>query len=167
MGGTDTQTTNSAYTNTMNTNVYNNQHTKLVDNQVYNSNETHDNSHVGNTINGQTDNLNGMTNNGAQTFKLMNLQNYQPQLILINLDTTTNVPTVTHQGTNTSTHNGDVVEGSYFKMGNVNNQDGAVLAVAPTGKNRVDIDTLTSNAGSSTVFMGGAGPSLMNMRYLY
>ena len=82
---------------------------------------------------------------------LMNLQRqpYVPNLILINLDT------------NTSVDNGRHVDGSYFNMHDVNNHDGAVAVVAPTGNNLVDIDTMTNEAGGTTVFMGG---SLMNLK---
>jgi len=62
---------------------------------------------------------------------------------------------------NTAVHNGATVDGSYFKMGNVNVHDGAVQIMSDVGKNRVDIDRLTGNAGSTTVFMAPVG--LMNL----
>ena len=64
---------------------------------------------------------------------------------------------------NTAVHNGATVDGSYFKMGNVNVHDGAVQIMSDVGKNRVDIDKLTGNAGSTTVFMAPVG--LMNLRF--
>ena len=75
-----------------------------------------------------------MVNNGAQSFKLMNLQNY-PQNALMNLKKST-------PGTHTKTHNGGTVDGSYFQMHDVVNNDGSVMALAPTGKNLVEMDKL-------------------------
>ena len=66
---------------------------------------------------------------------------------------------------NTAVHNGATVDGSYFKMGNVNVHDGAVQIMSDVGKNRVDIDKLTGNAGSTTVFMAPVG--LMNLELMF
>merc|ERR1719198_2634556 len=45
-------------------------------------------------------------------------------------------------------------------MGNVDVMDGGVQMMSDVGKNRVDIDKMTSNAGSTTVFMA---PGLVNL----
>jgi len=71
------------------------------------------------------------------------------KLMMMNLDT------------NTSKHNGDTVEGSLFKMGNVDVMKGGVQLMSDVGKNRVDIDKLSANKGSTTVFMAPA--KLMNL----
>ena len=94
-----------------------------------------------------------MNNSGHQTFKLINLRNLAPLqkqqvLNLLNLDT------------NTAVHNGATVDGSYTQMGNVEVMDGGVQMMSDVGKNRVDIDKMTSNAGSTTVFMA---PGLVNL----
>ena len=48
-----------------------------------------------------------------------------------------------------------VIDGSVFKMGDVDNYDGGVIAFAPTGKNLVEFDKTTNHAGGTVVFMGG------------
>jgi len=53
----------------------------------------------------------------------------------------------------TAEHNGATVDGSYFQMGDVNVHDGAVQIMSDVGKNRVDIDKLSGEDGSTTVFM--------------
>jgi|TARA_B110001450_G_C17455244_1_gene413767 hypothetical protein len=75
---------------------------------------------------------------------------------LMNLDTKTT--------TNSRTHNGDTVDGSYFKMGNVDVMDGGVQMMSDVGKNRVDIDKMSANQGSTTVFMAPAGLQNLNER---
>ena len=80
----------------------------------------------------------------------MNLQN-QPRFNLMNL-----------ADTNTKVHNGGTVDGSYFTMGDVNNNAGSVGVIAPTGNNLVEINKLKSKAGAVTLFMGGGG--LQNLR---
>merc|ERR1711904_79171 len=42
-------------------------------------------------------------------------------------------------------------------MGNVDVMDGGVQLMSDVGNNRVDIDKMTANAGSTTVFMAPAG----------
>jgi hypothetical protein len=51
----------------------------------------------------------------------------------------------TKKTTNTRTHNGDTVDGSYFKMGNVDVMNGGVQMMSDVGKNRVDIDKMSAN----------------------
>ncbi len=63
--------------------------------------------------------------------------------------------------TNTATHNGDTVNGSYFEMGNVNVKAGGMQLMSDVGKNRVDINKMTNEAGGTTVFM--APQKLMNL----
>ena len=51
-----------------------------------------------------------------------------------------------------STHDGPVCEGSYFKLGDVDNHN--VMMFAPTGKNCVNAGTVSGEAGSMTIFKG-------------
>ena len=48
-----------------------------------------------------------------------------------------------------------VIDGSVFDMGDVTNGDQGVIAFANTGKNEVNFNKVTADAGSTTVFMGG------------
>ena len=128
-----------------------------------------------------------MYNSGYQAFKLMNLDGLNVPVSDLNLqnlngltgkvikpiDTRirlqnlfgsphdTRINRLMNLDSNTAVHNGATVDGSYFKMGNVNVHDGAVQIMSDVGKNRVDIDRLTGNAGSTTVFMAPVG--LMNL----
>ena len=51
-----------------------------------------------------------------------------------------------------STHDGDVCEGSYFKLGDVDNQN--VMLFGNTGKNCVNAGHISGEAGSMTIFKG-------------
>ena len=81
-----------------------------------------------------------MQNSGRQVFKLVNLD----ELDLMNLAV---------DPKNAKIHNGDTVNGSYFKMGNVGVEKGGMQVMSDVGKNRVDINKMTNKAGGTTVFM--------------
>ena len=66
--------------------------------------------------------------------------------------------------TNTATHNGDTVNGSYFEMGNVNVKKGGMQLMSDVGKNRVDINKMTNEAGGTTVFMA---PQKLQNLFIY
>ena len=51
-----------------------------------------------------------------------------------------------------NTHDGPTCEGSYFKLGDVNNHN--VMVFAPTGKNCVVAGDVAAEAGSMTIFKG-------------
>lgn len=49
----------------------------------------------------------------------------------------------------------EIIRAQVFDMGDVNNGDQGVIALANTGKNQVNFDKITGGAGSTTIFMGG------------
>ena len=60
-------------------------------------------------------------------------------------------------------HNGKTVEGTYFEMGDIHNNEGGVVAFAPVGKNLVDIGEVKNGAGGTAVFMGGGLQNLQKL----
>ncbi len=75
--GSETHT-NNMYRNDGSTyNLDNHTNVKLSDEQTFNNKSSNNVSHVGNTVNGNVDNMQGLHNSagGSQVFKLINLNN--------------------------------------------------------------------------------------------
>ena len=91
--------------------------------------------------------------------ELINLQQYTPEVYLMNL--AGEGLSKTQKSFDKVTHNGGTVEGSLFDMHDTVNKKNGFMIYANTGKNQVNINKATAEAGSQNIFLGGL--NLMNL----
>ena len=121
MGHTSNYAT-SATNQSHNYNLNNHHEVHLEDNQTYNNHKATTQNINGNTINGNVDNLQGLSNSkgGYQAFKLINLNDLSEQpIILMNLvDTNEQHVTNKHNVVNNHSfdHQGTLVKGNYHDL---------------------------------------------------
>ena len=119
--GSDTSTSQNVYDTSSVYNLDNHQNVNLSDEQTFNNKAHNDNSFKGNQVNGNVDNMQGLSNSasGTQVFKLVNLRSLNPASIaLLNLDS--DVQNVSNQqnivNNHDFTHNGLLVKGNYHDI---------------------------------------------------